>query len=443
MLHPLPVAEQCQRAADDDLRVLVVGAGIAGLTVAGLLRRRGHRPVVVERRREGADPGYMLALMPIVDAALEDLGARRAYRDASTPLRRYRVLSHRGVPLRTDDMTDIVGEYGDYRGIGRGPLVDILSHEGCDVAFGTTVTGLEEHDGGPVTVEFSTPGDAREPAATGRGSTTGEFDAVIVADGLHSGTRLLLPGPLATVDGVDTGWGGWVVWVGLDPSDEPAEEVTEPPGGGAGPGSDESASGTGADLGVELWGSGFFLGSYPVKGALGAFLGGPEELTAAGPEAYVERVRSELSTVTPRTGRLLRALQEAEDPFFWPLTDVRARRWASGRTVLLGDAAAGFLPTAGIGAGMAMESAWMLAGALDGAAAADVPQRLAAYEAAQRPRVEAAQDTSRRLARIMFRGGRLMAGLRDLAARATSVEVAVKPILRLLQHPADPGVFRR
>src|SRR5699024_8935368 len=96
----------------------------------------------------------------------------------------------------------------------------------------------------------------------------------------------------------------------------------------------------------------------------------------------------------------------------------RAPRWTTRRTVLLGDAAAGFLPTAGIGAGMAMESAWVLATMLrsllptaeaglvtdvtaarpdqaNRVAADELAATLARYEQEQRPRVETAQDTSR------------------------------------------------
>jgi 2-polyprenyl-6-methoxyphenol hydroxylase-like FAD-dependent oxidoreductase len=106
--------------------------------------------------------------------------------------------------------------------------------------------------------------------------------------------------------------------------------------------------------------------------------------------------------------------------------------------VLLGDAAAGFLPTAGIGAGMAMESAWALARMLRHAHPGAISGLLQAYEAAQRPRVEAAQDTSRQLARLMFHRSRLLASVRDVAFRMVSVQVALKPIQRLLATKPEP-----
>lgn len=42
------------------VRVLICGAGIAGLTLAWCLERRGHDPVIVERAAHLRDEGYML-----------------------------------------------------------------------------------------------------------------------------------------------------------------------------------------------------------------------------------------------------------------------------------------------------------------------------------------------------------------------------------------------
>src|SRR5690606_5747211 len=109
-----------------------------------------------------------------------------------------------------------------------------------------------------------------------------------------------------------------------------------------------------------------------------------------------------------------------------------------GRTVLLGGAAAGFLPTAGIGAGMAMESAWVLTRMLRHTNESNVATLLKAYEKAQRPRVEAAEGTSRGLAKIMFRQRRALAVLRDLLMRAIGVEAALQPIQKLVANKPDP-----
>jgi 2-polyprenyl-6-methoxyphenol hydroxylase-like FAD-dependent oxidoreductase len=104
---------------------------------------------------------------------------------------------------------------------------------------------------------------------------------------------------------------------------------------------------------------------------------------------------------------------------------------------LVGDAAAGFLPTAGIGAAMAMESAGVLGGLLCRGRADTVPELLRRFEARQRPRVEAAQQNSRALARLLFRTSRPVAVVRDVGSRLISLETALGPIRRL--HEARPA----
>ncbi len=72
-------------------------------------------------------------------------------------------------------------------------------------------------------------------------------------------------------------------------------------------------------------------------------------------------------------------------------------------------------------------------------------------ERGQRPRVEAAQDASRSLARLMFRTGRPTTAARDVATRLVTLRAALGPILHLLADrpgrqvpdPTDPHRSRR
>jgi salicylate hydroxylase len=131
------------------------------------------------------------------------------------------------------------------------------------------------------------------------------------------------------------------------------------------------------------------------------------------------------------------AIATGRDVHSWSLTDVRASTWSVGRVGLVGDAAAGFLPTAGVGAAMAMESAAVLGRSLSEATAGSVAETLRRYESRQRPRVQAAQQNSRVLARLMFRRSRPVAVARDAAARFVSLDRALAPIRRLLADRPD------
>lgn len=401
MLDATPLDTQLAAQADDRLRVLVVGAGMAGLTIAQMLRHDGLHPVLIDRMPKMDHPGYMLALMPLVDQVFIDLGIREQYRAASTPLRRYGFRSHRGRPVREDSLSELLSIYGDYNGIGRGELVEVLTTNGCAVTFDTTVGSLRPVGGGVTRVSFV------DHAGTDAGS--GEFDLVVGADGLHSRMRELMT--LAPPEVVDIGWSGWIAWA--DAGDE-------------------------IDLGEELWGDGFFLGTYPVKGRTGVFLGGPIADLEVGPRAFAASVRSRIDSGHPRIEAAIAAVAADPDPYLWHLEDVRTAHWVLPTGILIGDAAAGFLPTAGIGAGMAMESAWMLSRMLRHADRSSLARILAAWERVERPRVESAQSNSRMLAKLMFRRGRMIAWLRETIMRMLSVRSALGPIVKLVASRPDP-----
>lgn len=403
MLIGTSLDDQLEIQADDRIRVLIVGAGVAGITLAQLLRKAGLHPVLVDRMPAMNHPGYMLALMPTVDRAFVDLGVRERYRAASEPLQTYRLRSHRGRPLRTDPLGELLGVYGDYNGISRGELIEVLTDGGCPVSFGATVESVEaaEAAGGRAAARFVD--------RDGRPCGEAAFDLIVGSDGIHSRMRSVLGA--GDLDVAETAWSGWVAW---------SEAVGDP------------------NLGEELWGDGFFLGVYPVKGRLGVFLGGPDAELAAGAPAFAASVRARAAGMGPRLSAALDAVAGDPDPFLWRLEDARVERWVLPRGVLLGDAAAGFLPTAGIGAGMAIESAWMLGRILEHADRRSLPALLQAWEHAERPRVETAQSNSRLLARLMFRRGRFVAWMRETAARMLSVRAALGPIVKLLADQPDP-----
>jgi salicylate hydroxylase len=403
MLEATSIQAQLAEARGDPRRVLVVGAGVAGVTLAQLLRRQGLHPVLVERSAREADSGYMLALMPLVDPVLEALGVREAYLAGSVGLDRYRFRNRAGRRLGQYSLAGLLDRFGDYRGISRGELLRVLGSGGGAVTYGATVTALRQ--------------DPHAVAATlddGSSRAEAEFDLVVAADGLHSATWGLVLRP-DQVGAYDSGWGGWVAWA------EPDADV---------------------DLFEELWGAGVFVGTYPVKDRLGVIVAGPRSDTEAGTERFVARVRGRSGRVGSRIGHALDVVARHPDAYFWSLTDCRSDTWSVGQVVLLGDAAAGFLPTAGIGAAMAMESAWVLGGLLADAAPDRVPEVLHAYEQAQRPRVEAAQANSRELARLMFLRSRTLTALRNTVARFVPLRTALRPVVKLLKEQTRPSRTR-
>lgn len=382
------------------LRTLVVGAGVAGLTFAALLARRGRDVVVVERQDSLRDGGYMLGLYPLGGRVLHGLDLHEDYARTSVEMAGYTVGDGHGRTLKSYDLRPVAERFGPVRGVERGALLDVVLQGVAQdrVRFGTTVTALDQFPGG-VQVQFS----------DGASQT---YDLVVVADGLHSTTRDLL-GADAGPSGVgyryaETGWGGWVYWV--DP------ELAE------------------RDRYLECWGAGHFLGMYPTRDRLGVFLGGPTaQLDRTDPTGFHRRVREQVAAGP--AADVVDVGPPADDAFFWDFHDGRAARWRRGRVVLLGDAATGFLPTAGVGASMAMESAAVLDDVLSRTDTDRVPEALERYEKRRRPRVEAAQRSSRSLGRLMFVTSPAAAWFRDRLVRLSSLNQLMRSMTRLMAQP--------
>lgn len=378
------------------MRILIAGAGIAGLTLAALLKQRGMRCTVVERSRDFHHLGYMLSLYPLGNRVLHGLGLHDGLLAAGEPANHYRMCNGHGELVQEFDFEEIARRFGPIVSIGRPELIDLLltRFDRASLRFGTTITRIDER-GPEVEVVFSDGG-------------TETFDLVIGADGLHSAVRRHLLGdtPLKR-----TGWGGWVWWT--DEADTPNDTITE------------------------FWGMGRFLGIYPVKGRYGVFAGGPvETLHPDQAEGRTARLKALLAPFQGKARAVLDSLpDDHSDVFFWDLADSESVEWARGRVALCGDAAAGFLPTAGIGASMAMESAAALADELSRADAGHVENALHLYVTRRRKRVEGMQADSRHLAKMMLVESQPVAWTRDQLMRFYSIDMLIKNIAKSFSSP--------
>ena len=173
------------------MRVLIVGGGIAGLTLAAKLRRQGREPVIVEKAPAYGDVGYGLGLYPMGSCVLHGLGSHEEFVAAGRPVQSYRIADHRGQVLQDADMLPLTGEVGSVMMIERREMVDILVRAagGVDMRMGTTVEAIRQDDA-TVTAALS---DRSEEIC----------DLLVGADGIHSQVRDLVLGPQ---EPFDTGW---------------------------------------------------------------------------------------------------------------------------------------------------------------------------------------------------------------------------------------------
>jgi 2-polyprenyl-6-methoxyphenol hydroxylase-like FAD-dependent oxidoreductase len=162
-------------------RVLVVGGGIGGLSTTLALRRRGVEVDVAE-----INPAWSVYGVGIIQPgnalrALDALGLARAAIDQGFAMEGSRFHLADGTVLADLPFHRVAGpEYPPMNGITRSRLhtllTDAVKASGADVRLGLSVDAI---DGGHVT--FSD-------------GTTGEYDLVVGADGIHSRVRALVFG---------------------------------------------------------------------------------------------------------------------------------------------------------------------------------------------------------------------------------------------------------
>lgn len=376
------------------MRVLIVGAGIAGLTLAGLLRQRGIAPDIVERAPDTGQGDYVLGLHPLGSRVLHGLGIHRSFVARSEAAETYTIAGGNGRVIKSFDFHSRNERFGEVRMLPRGELLRLLARAAgdVDVRKGVTVTAIVPR--------------SERASVTASDGKEADYDLVVGAEGMHSQIRELVSPQTETFD---SKWACEALWV--ERAAVPSSTV------------------------FEQWGSGRFVGFYPTPGKTGVIVAAPDRLLRDAKDKHGERLRRAFRRMKGPAQEALTSLGGTADAFTWKLEDRRAKDWVKGRVVLLGDAACAFLPTAGIGASMAMESAAVLADELSRTGAAEIPLALTNYERRRRKRVEAAQDDSRKLARRMFASRGPMSWLRNRAIRFMSLESLAKNIVKLLDEP--------
>ena len=322
------------------LRVLVVGAGLAGLALARALRQAGCDPEVIDRAAAWED-GTGIYLPANGARALRALGLEQAVADRGVEIGRQRLLDRRGRVLVDVDLPGFWGRVGPCLALHRADLHAVL-REGVPVGLGTGVRDLERVDG-PVEVTFD---DGRQDS----------YDLVVGADGLRSAVRRLAVDPQPPVP---VGQHSWRLLTASAPG------VT--------------------DWSVLLGPRSSFL-TIPIgQGQVYCYadvLVGPGGQAPAGDPltALGERFAGFAAPVP----ELLERLPEPEGIHVAPIEQVAAERWGRGAVALIGDAAHAMSPNMAQGAALAFEDALVLAACLG--QAGSVAQALEAFVARCGPR---------------------------------------------------------
>jgi 2-polyprenyl-6-methoxyphenol hydroxylase-like FAD-dependent oxidoreductase len=331
----------------DRRRVLIVGGGIAGLALARMLTRIRVAVDVIEREPAWRPAGTGIYLPGNAARALRVLGLEAHVASRAVEIARQRFCDHHGRLLFEVDVAELWAAVGPCLAVHRADLHRLLREAAGDVPIrtGLAVKRLAQRDG-IVSVEFSD-------------GTSGEYDLVVGADGIHSAVRRLTFEPPAVPRPV-----GQVGWRFLAP--RPAEVTT---------------------WSVMLGRRSAFLTIPLVGDCVYCYC----DVVSTPGHATTERVPPErldelLAEFAEPAATLLDALDAAADIHVSTIQEVALDRWAHERVMLIGDAAHATSPNMAQGAAMALEDALVLTDCLRKISA--IPDAIAEFEARRRPRTD-------------------------------------------------------
>lgn len=329
------------------LRVLVIGAGVGGVSIARGLLRDGHEVTVFERRPDVRAAGGAVTIWSNGATVLRQLGVDM--QGAGQLLSSLRVTTSTGRRIATFDIGAIADRLGaPVRMIPRRVLLDRLINgfPADRICCGKRAVAVAGTPGG-VRVHF-------EDGSSAQG------DVVIGADGLHSAVREILGGHNAE----PTGWCSWQGLVTLPDVDDGhvAEMIIGPRGN---------------------------LGVWPAGGRkVQWWFDLPWNADLVRPARPIEMIRSEFGGWSDSADRVLATLGD-EDLTRSPFPHFRHPIPGAGRgaVTLLGDAAHTMPPTLAQGTNQALLDTMVLRKTLSGFG--DVTTALRCYENIRRRRVRA------------------------------------------------------
>lgn len=354
------------------MKVLIAGAGIAGLTLAALLLKRGHDVRVFEKSAQlteigagiqiSANAGHVLKALGLSDAVLE-----RSFIPTAWHMRTYLT----GEVVNRIDL----GEHHErlhgcpYCTLHRADLQRLLVGSVASQKSDAIVLGAEVTDYDETSADISL-------VLAGGEKVSG--DVVIAADGVHSVLRQTIVGPDKPLYSGNAAWRGTIEAKRL-PADF-SDRITT------------SFMGPGRHM-VMYW-----LG----KRELLNFVA-PVETDIASEESWTtkhdwEMLKSDFEGWHADVQTVI-DLMDRKACYRWAL-NIRepVANWHTGRAVLIGDAAHATLPFLAQGAAMAMEDAAVLDRLL--AEDTDVSAALARFQLARRDRTTRIVQGANKMARM-------------------------------------------
>ena len=351
------------------MKVLISGAGPAGLTVAYWLKHYGFTPTIVERAPHLLVGGYKIDVRGAALQVIKQMGIHDAVVAARTDMQGAQLVDKQGKVIERMSGDEFGHRVTGDLEIVRGTLCEILrGHLGeVELLFGDTIQGINQSSNN-AQVQFTKNG-------------VREFDCVIGADGLHSNVRRIAFGEESRFLR-DLGLYLCVYsvpnYLKLDRMEMQYSELGRI---------------------AAIWSS---RGDANAKACFG-FAAPTLQIGLHDRSEQQQALKTVYEGIGWEVPRLMELMPTASDWYFDKAAQINMPRWSQGRVVLVGDAAYCASPMSGQGTSLALIGAYVLAGEL-AATSGDCLRAFAEYENAMRPFVEANQALGLRSSKIMLSG---------------------------------------
>ncbi len=365
------------------MRVIVLGAGITGLTAAAILSRGGWRVTVVDQAEGPRTDGYMIDFFGRGWEAAEELGIVGRILELGYRVPRVDYVGPRGKTRASLPFARFARALsGEFTSIPRPDLEQAIREAvppDVEVRYGRTAAAVEQH--------------ADTVTATLDDGAVLEAELLVGADGVHSGVRSLVFGPEAD----------FLHYLGFHVAAYELRDVKL----GALVGDRVAVTDTRNE-------SMFFYRLRDGRTTVLAVHRTADPTAPGDPQALLRARYRSLGWICPAA-----LAQCPARPYYDQVAQIRMPRWHTGRVVLLGDAAAAVSLLAGQGASLGMAGALRLAEELRHHP--DVGTALASFESRWRPEVEAQQRAGAAAAAWFVPATRRAACLRRTAIRLMPV----------------------
>ncbi len=329
-----------------EMKILIVGAGIGGLSLGSFLQKRGFTFKIIEKQKDFSHHGFALGMWQNGFKMLEKLGLKDFFEKNKYTYDSIEFF-HLQKKVRSLSLHSF-NKFGGYSHIKRKDLIDQLS--ACvpkeKIVFDMTISHLINKEN-KVIVSFS----------NGKQEV---FDLVVGADGINSAIRedYIKPFKRNFIN-----WRSWYVWI--------------------------SSAHLSPNKISKFFDKNLYVVIFYEKDRSLAVIVAHQNHTVWDNE---ESRKDHLKQILKDENIVFEMIEKEPQKEIVPtdLSEVNLNTCSKGRIVLIGDSFHGFLPFAGLGGSMALEDAYLLAESLH--LLQDPDKAICIYEKLRKPRIQKARQ---------------------------------------------------